>query len=214
MRRVLTALTAVVMMFSLSACRSSREEARLAAEGFLNAYCEIDLKGMAEFTDDVSKLPEAFIKDFDLEKSLMELPEELKVYEEGFKEIFEKAVGKMKNYTAYNIREAEKDDGGYVFSTDITFPDSESMNFEKLISDKFNEQTLNELIGDLLSSGKITYESTKEEIIAAMMPMMFDAVKEILDEAEWETKTEEAEIVVINKDGKWLVSAQKSDFED
>lgn len=213
MKRVVALLLTIVLMLSLCGCTNKLEEAKLTAENFLNAFCELDSEKMAEFTDDFSKLPDD-IKDFDIKKAIAELPEEFKAYSSDFEELFKIVIDNMKGYISYNIKESEKEDGEYVFKTDITLPDDDGVDFEKLITDKFDEQTLAGIMTEMFSSGEITTLSTEEEIIGAVMPKVFSLVEGVIKEVKWETKTEEAEIVVINKDGKWLVSAQKSDFED
>lgn len=212
MKKIIVFMLVVVMSFTFCACDNGEEDARLAAEGFLNAYVNVDFEKIANYVDDASNLPDE-IKDFDVENIMQNsVPEEFKQYSEEFRSLLDVILTKMKENMAYTINSAEELDDKFIFSTSITSPNFD-IDFEKILSEKINEEQITGVIMDLYTSGVISDNSTQEEIIDAAIEPLFIMIKDAINETDFGKETTECEIVVKNIDGNWLVSTEESSLD-
>ncbi len=209
MKKLSVLLVAVILMLSLFGCGNGEQLARETAEGFLNAFCELDIEKMKGFVDDTSKLPEE-IKNFDKEKLVEEFPPELQGYSAELEGYVNSYFNKLKEYLSYNIKETVKTDDGYEFVVDLTTPDYQNVDFEEMLANELSTEKATAIINELLESGAITYESTEEEMFAAVIPKVASVMQDIIKDIELTTITEESVLVVVEKGGQWLVSAEKS----
>lgn len=212
MKKIIVLMLAVVMTFTFCACDNGEEDARLAAEGFLNAYVNVDFAEIANYVDDASKLPDE-IKDFDIENITQNaIPEDFKQYSEEFQGIIDVLLAKFKENMAYTINSVEKVDDKFKFTTSMTSPNFD-IDMEKVLSEKINEDQIAKVITDLYTSGVISDSSTEEEIIDAAIEPLFSIIKDTIKETDFGKETTECEIIVKNIDGSWLVSTEDSSFD-
>ncbi|MBQ4543204.1 MAG: hypothetical protein IJA19_03430 [Clostridia bacterium] len=212
MKKLSVLLVAVILMLSLFGCGNGEQLARETAEGFLSAYCELDIQKMMGFVDDTSKLPDD-VKDFSMEKIMGEFPEELKAYTGEFEKVVNVFFDKAKEKMSYSIKESAEIEGGYEFVVDIIQADFENSEFEDKLTESLSTEKATEIVNELLSSGAITYQSTQEEIYNALVPKVVSIMEEVVNGLEIATKTEQGTVVVIEKDGQWFVSADKTNIE-
>ncbi len=212
MKKIIVFMLAVVMAFTFCACDNGEEDARLAAEGFLNAYVNVDFEKIVNYVDDASNLPDE-IKDFDIENIMQDsIPEEFKQYSEEFRSLIDALLEKMKENMAYTINGVEKVDDKFKFSTTITSPDFD-IDIEKVLSEKINEDQITKVIMDLYTSGVISDSSTQEEIMDAAIAPLFSMIKDTIKETDFGKESTECEIIVKNIDGNWLVSTEESSLD-
>lgn len=212
MKKIIVFMLAVVMTFTFCACDNGEEDARFAAEDFLNAYVNVDFAEIANYVDDASKLPDE-IKDFDVENIMQNsVPEEFKQYSEEFRGIIDVLLAKLKENMAYTINSVEKVDDKFKFTTSMTSPDFD-IDMEKVLSEKINEDQITKVITDLYTAGVISDNSTEEEIIDAAIEPLFGIIKDTIQETDFGKETTECEIIVKNIDGSWLVSTEDSSFD-
>lgn len=214
MKKLTSLLLVLICALSMTACGGQNEKkAREAVEGLMDATMALDFAGIEEYIDDASAVPEK-IKNFNLDKLMEEMPAELDAYSDEFKGIFNDIIGKAKSNMSYKINNVEEKDGEFTFAVDVAIPDFDSVDFEQIMGDKFNEDAMNTLIMDMFNAGEITATSTQEEILDLFIPKLIEILKESISNIEIKTETEKQELVVTKVDGKWLVNAEKSKLFD
>lgn len=208
MKKLLCLLLAMVMCFSLVACSSeegagsdSAAEAEKALVGFMDALCDFDADAMVDYVVDPDAIPEE-IKNVNVETLMATMPEMLAEYEDDFRDVFTALVEKFTSGIKYEIKDSEEVDEGYAFTLDVSMPEG---NPADSLQDLFTEETLTELVMEKVSSGEIALDSSEEEIMAAVMPALFDMMNKEIESMEFEIETTEKEIIVSEVDGEWLV---------
>ncbi len=206
MKKLLSIITIAVLTLSITACSggSDEEMAKKSAEGFLDAFVELDFETIADYMVEPDDLPEE-VKSLNLDGLMDNMGEEMAPYKEDFKTVFDGLIGAFSKKMDYEILSITPDGADYVVKADITMPKTEGIDFENMFTDAFTEEEITQLAIRLLAEGKITADSTPEEIMGAIMPTMIEKFESVLEGLQLETYTEEVKMTVVNKDGKWLI---------
>lgn len=218
MKRLLALLLALVCVISMVACSGEKakkaeeetvteEDAREVAEGFMDAYVQLDVDGMKKYIDDPAVLDDELGEGFDIEAMIDELVEEsvaenpeLESIKEEMRSLMSTVMYKYIGTLSYEILDVEEDDGTFTYTVELTLPDENADISEYM---EFDEEAYTTLILEGISNGTIT---TPED----MYTVILEAIEEKVAEAEFKTVTEEMEIVVEEVDGELKVIAEKS----
>ncbi len=207
MKKLIALLLTLVCAVSLVGCGGSEESELLATEtavGFLDALAALDVEAMSSYLDDSEAIPET-AKNLNVENILANLPEEMVAYEDNFKEMAEAIIAKLSSYSSYEITEVADNGGEYVFTADFVSAELEENFFETALG----QENLIEILNALVESGQIDETTTDDEA----MNLIFAEIVSIINEMELETSESNKEITVYEKDGKWVVNAEKSNIK-
>ena len=213
MKKLLALILALICVLSTTACGSiSQEDAEKTAKTFLDAYMDLDKDKIEDIVDNPDKL-EAII-DYDAKKkeAMETLPENLKAYEANYEEFFDAVFEKMKSKMSYTIKDTVVNGSEATVTAEIVIPNTESFDAKAVLSERLNDEAIKKMVTELAKEGKITKDSTKDEILDLIMPLMIDQMVETVDDINFETETLTKDLVVYKKDGKLLINAEKSDL--
>jgi hypothetical protein len=218
MKKLLALMLAVACLFALTSCGGlSEDDAREVAEGFLDAFLEMDTEKMLEFVDDKDELPEEFEEGLGaLKENLIdELGDQLGDYEEQLADIIDTLIEKCIAVLEYEITEVKQNDDSYEFTVEITAPgDDFEDSLKSALNNKLNTNAIQQIVTRLMQEGKITATSTQKEISDALMPELLKLIEDVIDDIEIETETTENTLVVYEtEDGEVLIDAKKSDLD-
>lgn len=186
-------------------------EAKTTVTAFMDALVDLDMPEAAKYVDDPALIDSLGLNDISgmaLEEAIKQNPG-LAPYKEKFMPIVEKSIEKAKQVTSYQILSEEKVADGYVYKVSLTAPEDSTAAEEQLkksMEEYSTEEGAMKLITELLSSGKITMDSTQDEIINATFDIMVVKIIEALDNITFETKTEEIAVSVSKTGDKWVVN--------
>lgn len=226
MKKLLALLLAIMCVFCFVGCsneageesgkgngsKSDAEAAKAALTGFLDGFCKLDAEEMEKYIDDPSAIPEEF-NELNIDNLMDQMPAELEPYSDDFEKLLNAMVDRMSKEITYEITDEKEDDGEYTYTVSITAPNFDDVDMEEVFADAFTEDVMLEIVEELQASGKITDASSEEEIMDAVMPEIIDKAIETIDDMDFDTVTEDNTFVVCEKDGEWLVNAEKSDLE-
>ncbi len=228
MKKLLSLLLALVLTFSLAACgggagdknskvNDSKEEATEVVEGFMDAYIDFDFADLEDYVDDFSDLPEE-IQELDfssaLDEIIDEMPDGLSAYRDDWEDVFNRLFDIAKecmDYKITDVNEESKDE--YIFTVDLTVPDFESVDFDSLVTNAMSEDTMMDLVTMGQASGELSEAPTEEEIMAFLAPTIIQKINDALYDVEFETESQEIELVVVEENNEWMIDASKSDLD-
>lgn len=211
MKKILSLLLSLLLLFTLISCVDSGEqEAMQTVQNFLDKLIVLDIEGAKAYVDHPDELDDIF-EGISKDTLFQAVPAEFQKYADDFNTIIDSMLNKCASVMTYNIKDTYKEDGCFIYVVDMTYPNMD-FDFEDAFEQSFTEEVMMGIATELLSSGKITTTSTQEEIYDALMPKVFQKAQEVINEMELKTKMESIEIAVIEKDGKWLISAEESDL--
>jgi len=219
-KMVLCMLMAAIMIFSFTACKSDKgadtfgaetddaSASKATVESFMSALCSINFEEAKKYVE-TSVLEDVPFENLDEVKNqaleAMDFTDEMKPYKDQFIILFDEIINMALEKITYEIGEGEKQGNNYVYPVKISMP-----NFSVIsdVDSKLGEEIVGEIGNELLTSGEISTDSSQEEIMAALMPKLFEKltaiIEEMLDETE-KTITEE-NVVVENKNGQWIIT--------
>lgn len=213
-------LLALVISISFAACGDKKadneKEARKTVENFYDAFCELNFNKMSKYVDK----PEIFeeIKEqLDLDKIVNSLVSEepmLSDYKKEFKNLLEKLINKFTDVLEYEINWVKKDGDNYIAEVETTvFEDDVADIIADAMNDAFSEQAMQDLLNKLIADGTITAEDSEDEVLEKIFDDFFDYADEIVDNIEFETKTDESVITISEIDGEFLIITDGDEFD-
>jgi len=207
-------ILALCLALSFAGCGNSAadaQEAKTALTAFMDAVVNLDMNEAAKYVDDPAVIDNLGLGDISglaLDTAIQQNPE-MAQYKEKFVPIVNKAIEKAKEVCSYEIIAEEKDTSGFVYTISLTMP-SDSNSAEDQLKKSMEEYTTQDgimkLMGELLSSGKITMSSSQDEIMNATFDVLSVKIMDAIDKITFETKTEEMKVTVSKTDDKWLVN--------
>lgn len=223
MKKLLSIVLALVLVLSVASCslfggeKDSAASAEKTVESFMDALVDFDFKKLKNYIDDEDALPDE-IADFDLEANLEkiidDMPAELDDYSDDLRSIFNDLIDKIKKEISYEIKETTKDEDSYIVTVEVTLPDMDSVNFENLLTDSMDESSLMNILNEMIESGKITENTTEQEMFDLLMPEVFKIMEDAIKDIEFETTTDEKEFVVVkSEDDKWVIDVEESELD-
>lgn len=207
--------TQTVIINTVGIHATPEEEARKTAQAFLDALASFEFEKIDELVTDPDKLP-AEIKEFDIDAEIdMEielLTEEFSGYEDDFREIFDIVIDKAKSEIKYEINDVKENNGNYIFTGTLILPNLDSFDYDAYMEESFNEDAIASIAFGMVLRGEITSETTEEEMMKLLMPVIIDAMKESMKGIDFSKDTfkEEFVIVVVKRGEKWLVEVESS----
>lgn len=204
MKKLLALVLVLVCALSMVACDDGEALATETMEGFMNALVAFDGDAMANYLDDKDAVPEA-IKNLDIDVLMATMPEEQQVYKDNYAEIIDATVAKMSSVMNYEIKEVAADEDGFVYTIAVN-----EIGDTNIIDTTFSEENMNNIINALVEEEKLTETTTEEEL----MDMIFDEMVVMIKEMELEASSVDKQFFVYEKDGKWVVNAEKSNVKN
>lgn len=204
MKKLLALVLVLVCALSMAACDDGEALATETMEGFMNALVAFDGDAMAKYLDDKDAVPEA-IKNLDIDVLMATMPEEQQVYKDNYAEIIDATVAKMSSVMNYEIKEVAADEDGFVYTIAVN-----EIGDTNIIDTTFSEENMNNIINALVEEEKLTETTTEEEL----MDMIFDEMVVMIKEMELEASSVDKQFFVYEKDGKWVVNAEKSNVKN
>ena len=204
MKKLLALVLVLVCALSMAACDDGEALATETMEGFMNALVAFDGDAMANYLDDKDAVPEA-IKNLDIDVLMATMPEEQQVYKDNYAEIIDATVAKMSSVMNYEIKEVAADEDGFVYTIAVN-----EIGDTNIIDTTFSEENMNNIINALVEEEKLTETTTEEEL----MDMIFDEMVVMIKEMELEASSVDKQFFVYEKDGKWVVNAEKSNVKN
>lgn len=224
LKKALCLLLALTCVLAFAGCTSTeddgetkkengKEEATEVVENFMDALIGLNFEEAASYIDDESVLDDMPFKNPDdiIDMLVAESPE-MAPYADDFKPMLDTMLNKITDKMEYTIGDAEKDGDDYKVSVTLTMPDEESMDFETVMANLFTEEELNNMLMDLFSSGKISLESSEEEMMKVVVTEVVAKATVAIEDMDVQTTTEEKEFVVTKVDGEWLIDAENSEI--
>lgn len=219
MKKILSLMLALVLVFSMTACgvgeKENEEAAKNVVESFLSAVSNLEMDKLKDYVVDEDEIPEEFAE-MSIDKVMSEMPEEMEPYSEDFKKLFGGLFDKVKDKIEYEIKDVTKEeDDKYAVSVELTMPKLDDVDIESVVEENISEEDLTAIAMRLFAEGRITVNSTQQEIMDVLMPDVINALEDVFDGIELETETEEKEFVVVKtEDDKWLIDAKESGLND
>jgi len=211
MKKLLAIL--LVLMVVMTGCGRNTEEdmkaVRETVESCFDSLVNFDFEKIKDFFVDENDIPKE-ISELDVaaefEKLMGNMPAELEEFSPEFEEMMYYAFDKIKSECSYEITDIVRDKSTrYIVSMNLTLPDVEKVDFEKLITDSFDEQIVTDTLMEMANEGKLTASSSEQEMMALVMPKMVEIIKATIDGIEFETTTESFEFPVkLQDDGRWM----------
>ena len=197
------------------------ELATETAEKAMSAFCEMDLEGMMKVFDTEESAEELPFKNkedlYDMFMETMAEDGDISGFEDMIKPLAESVVDAFLNSINYEIKDVAELDGSYIFKIAFSSINFDNLpDFEAVLSTPEIESKVEELAIDLFEKGDITEDMSEDEMMKVMMPDIVDLIEEaVIGSIEDMTPVDaEGTLVVYEKDGKWLVNDEKSDFDE
>ena len=206
MKKLLALLLAIICAFSLVAC-DGKEEATLAAEGFLQELSKLNVEGMTPYFES-EEVANEFLKDISYETLMSNMPAEVAGFENEIKDFYSSIMTKISENISCEIIDVQKDKTGFLFKLNTKMPDFDNIDLESKLTEALDEKELENMIMDMLSKGEISISSSQEDIVKKVMPVMFEKFEEVINNIEFDTVEEETGLKMIKKDDKWIVDTQ------
>lgn len=225
MKKLLALLLAFALVFSVTACSlfDNPEKDRAAVEetvkGFMDAYTAFEFDKLENFVvnkDDLSEKVAEVNMTAAFDEVMKDLPSEMAPYRQDLQKIFDDTINKVKSGLSYEITGIERSEDGdnYTVSISLTIPDFESIDFNAAFSDVASEAVLTNVLKEMIDSGKVTANTTQQEMIALLMPEVVKLIESAINDIEFEVVTEESKLVVVETDDDaWLIDLENSNFE-
>lgn len=213
LRKIFCLLLAALMLLAVSACGTTAKdevsEVKGIATSFLDSVCKLDLKEAASYLDGEVDLP--FDNAESLISSLMDKTlggnEELASFKDSLMPVLTLMINAIKNSMKYEVKDCTVDGENATVKVDFSMLDTDAVNLDDLDIEN-TDFDFEGYIQELFDNGQISEETSEEDIIAAVMPKLVEVmsgeVQKELDSAE--TTTEEKEITLTKKDGKWVIT--------
>jgi len=197
------------------------ELATETAEDAMTAFCEMNLEEMMQLFDtneSVESLP--FRNKYDLYDEFMETL----AGESGFdgmeseveplaKAVIDAFLGKM----SYEIKDVAELDGSFSFKIDFSSINFDNLpDFEEALSSPEVEAGVEDLALKLFEEGKVTEDMSEPEMLKVMMPELMAMVEDVIVGSieDMNIVSAEGTLVVYEKDGKWVVDSEESNFDE
>lgn len=191
-------------------------QAEKPVEEFLGALMKLDGEKMAACMDDASSAEDmiqgfAELSDYDaFLASMEESMGDVSAYENELKNFYDAMIAKVTENISGQINSNEKVGDDYHIGVTLTIPNFENGDPFEALSSATSEDAIMEVFMGLYESGEITEDMSEEELLAKIMPAVFGAITESVNNMDIETETEEGTIVVSKIDGKWLINSEKT----
>ncbi|MBQ9097388.1 MAG: hypothetical protein IJY55_03245 [Clostridia bacterium] len=207
-------ILALCLALSFAGCGNNAkdaQEAKTTVTAFMDAVVNLDMNEATKYVDDqavIDSLELGDISGLAIDTAIQQNPE-MAQYKEKFVPIVDKAIEKAKEVCSYEIIAEEKESSGFVYTINLTTPNDSTAAEEQLkkaMEEYTTQDGLMKLMGELLSSGKVTLSSSQDEIINATFDVLLDKIINALDNITFETKTEEINVTVSKTGDKWLVN--------
>ena len=207
-------ILALCLALSFAGCGNSAadaQEAKTALTAFMDAVVNLDMNEAAKYVDDPAVIDNLGLGDISglaLDTAIQQNPE-MAQYKEKLVPIVNKAIEKAKEVCSYEIIAEEKDSSGFVYTISLTMPNDSTAaedQLKKSMEEYTTQDGIMKLMGELLSSGKITMSSSQDEIMNATFDVLSVKIMDAIDNITFETKTEEMKVTVSKTDDKWLVN--------
>lgn len=239
MKKLLTIALALLVVFAVAGCAEEtmdigidrdsfgnsennknrdEDDARKAAENFMEALCEFNFKDMSKYsTEDYTEIMECDdmyeYLDGTFSAEDLDLGIESDKVDDAVNDFVEVMVDGIVDNTEYEITDTEKDGDAWKFTVEITSVDmddvSDSLESEECndavvkASEKYDDVDIEGMTGDEITA-------VMEDMVVDMFGAMGDFVYDYCEEAE--TVGGELELYVIEEDGEWLVDIENSDM--
>ena len=199
MKKLLALLLAIICAFSMVACDGGEEEATLAAEGFLQELCKLNVEGMTPYFES-EEVAKEFLKDISYETLMGNMPAEVAGFENEIKNFYSTIMTKISENISCEIIDVQKDKTGFLFKLNSKIPDFDNIDLESKLTEALDEKEIENMIMDMLSKGEISISSSQDDILEKVMPVMFEKFEEALNNIECDTVEEETGLKMIKKD--------------
>ena len=220
-KKIICILLTSATALSFAGCGNTdqdKETVRELAETVLDALCNnLDLESVANHTEEGADTDLDFKNKDDLLNSLLSegsLDDPLfEGQEDAFVSMYSKIIDKVLDSMSYTIKDCDVNGKSATVKFDFTVLDVDNLNFEDIDDSELNIQ---EYVGTLLSEGKISINSTEEEISKAIVPILLESLSDYFDKklSEADQTTEEYEIQFVKKGGEWLISKDSNDLTE
>lgn len=210
-------ITAVIMVLSFSACGdNSAEEVKNTAEAFCSDFDKFKFKDAAQYLDEIDDSSElAEINGTkDLENMMMEnmnINKETMEQSGMSEDVINKFAKKLVKMLSvkHNINAVEKKDNN-TYEVKVEFSMSAPDFDIDFSSDKYEKEVEDYLINECGLSDSSTQEEAMKYVPKAVEHVFDIMLEDLEDSVEEESK--DATLVFVNNNGKWLISASKSEI--
>ncbi len=234
MKKLLALFLALMLAFSVSACslfggdkedskkttKNDKEAVEETVNAFMGAFVDFNFAELKNYVVDEKSIPKDLANlDFDdyIDEAMEDFPPELSAYEDDYRGLFDAMIDKVKSEFTYEIEEVEQvgKEDKYEVTIDVTMPDFENIDIADTLEDTFSDDAFATILSDLLASGKITENSTEDEILDLVVDEVIDLCTDTINDLEFKTTTEELDLTVVKTDdGEWLIELEADDFSD
>jgi len=229
MKKLIALLLALMCAFSLVACNkvedgkdaaanseaavNKEDEAKKTVDNFFKALQDLDVDAVKDTVVD----PDAVKLNFDgmtvdEMAAAMPLVDELSAYEAEYKDVLAVFIDAFKAKIEYKIGDTKEKDDTVVVSAEVFLPDFNAADVRNILEEGFSSENYTAILEELAASGKISESSTQEEIWDAAVPIALGEIEDEFKNFNFKGETEKLEIIVVEKDGKWLIDYEKSDL--
>ncbi len=226
MKKLLSILLTLALALSLSACSSyekygvgdyeknyandEEREVCEVAESFLESWQDWNFATLKNYITRPEKLI-GYTWDIHLntmiEEQLGGIPSEYIAHSRDLKEAYTNLLVRGRNEMTYEIKQIEKNsDDAYTLTITVTEADVVTAFREQ------HEKDQKTLLEDLKNAGTITDDMTETEQNRIFVPENVKLFMKIADTIEFELNATDKKLIVVKKDGKWLVDFNASDF--
>lgn len=227
MKKLLPILLTLVLLFSLCACSSyekfgvgdyktnyANDEERAVcevAESFLESWQDWNFATLKNYITRPEKLM-GYTWDIHLNIIIKEqlggIPAEYAGYSRDVKEAYTNLLVRGRNEMTCKINNIEKNsDDAYTLTVTVTEADVATAFLEQ------HEKEQETLLEELKNANIITDDMTEDEQNRIFVPENVKLFMKIADTVEFESSTKSKKLIVVKKDGKWLIDFDASDFK-
>ncbi len=226
MKKLLSILLILALALSMSACSSyekfgvgdyeknyandEEREVCEVAESFLESWQDWNFATLKNYITRPEKLI-GYTWDMHLntmiEEQLGGIPPEYIAYSRDLKDAYTNLLVRGRNELTYEIKQIEKSsDDAYTLTITVTEADVVTAFRNQ------HEENQKTLLEELKNAGTITDDMTETEQNRIFIPENVKLFMKIADTVEFESNITDKKLIIVKKDGKWLIDFDASDF--
>lgn len=194
---------------------TDQEKAVQTAETFIKALFEHDLEAVKACFAESEQLDEIWLDIVKIEDDVFELVGGMENATAEVEKMIQVLIKLQKDNTSHKILSVEKQDDSYLVKAEIATLDyyaNTQLEIQRIISGISTEENVLKIYQELYEEGKITESTSSAEIMDLLTAEVYKLATEAIKDYEFTTVYLTVDLVIFEKDGKWLIDGEKGDF--
>ena len=195
---------------------TDQEKAVQTAENLIKAvYYEFDLDAAKAYFAESEQLDETWLAMAKIEDDFFGNYIEMENTMAEAKKWMEAIRKIQKDNTSHKILSVEKQDDSYLVKAEIATIDcfaNTQLELQRIVSGISTEENVLKIYQELYEEGKITERTSEAEVTDLLTAEVYKLATEAIKDYEFTTVYLTVDLVIFEKDGKWLIDGEKLDF--